>query len=418
MHRLCIVLVVLKVIEGLMGWIKVGDLEPVRLMGVINLSQESFYKGSVVSPNEALAAARRLQEEGAEIIDLGAVSTAPGSPPISEERERERLFPSLKEIADNLDVVISADTQRAKIAEKALACGAACINDVSGLHDPDMASKVAEYDGSLIIMASDQRPGDLPALSQIIPHLGERVREATRAGVDLDKISIDPGIGKWMPERTAAQDLAILDGFDRLRIIGRPVMAALSRKSFIGESLKIPDPGERLAGSLAATAVAVYQGAHIVRTHDISASREAIAMATAIRGRPAEASSGDLEVEVLGYLGQGMDLAEHLKRMEVEQGAYQLLSRKGSFRLLMVRGLSSMEALIIKQEMLARGGDAAIPKLALRCDERPQEILILGTHAQISSLIRNLKRQPFRLSQLAAIIKESLELIDSPERYR
>jgi dihydropteroate synthase len=414
----CVVLVVLKVIEGLMGWIKVGDLEPVRLMGVINLSQESFYKGSVVSPNEALAAARRLQEEGAEIIDLGAVSTAPGSPPISEERERERLFPSLKEIADNLDVVISADTQRAKIAEKALACGAACINDVSGLHDPDMASKVAEYDGSLIIMASDQRPGDLPALSQIIPHLGERVREATRAGVDLDKISIDPGIGKWMPERTAAQDLAILDGFDRLRIIGRPVMAALSRKSFIGESLKIPDPGERLAGSLAATAVAVYQGAHIVRTHDISASREAIAMATAIRGRPAEASSGDLEVEVLGYLGQGMDLAEHLKRMEVEQGAYQLLSRKGSFRLLMVRGLSSMEALIIKQEMLARGGDAAIPKLALRCDERPQEILILGTHAQISSLIRNLKRQPFRLSQLAAIIKESLELIDSPERYR
>ncbi len=411
-------LVVLKVIEGLMGWIKVGDLEPVRLMGVINLSRESFYKGSVVSPNEALAAARRLQEEGADIIDLGAVSTAPGSPPISEERERERLFPSLKEIADNLDVVISADTQRAKIAEKALACGAACINDVSGLHDPDMASKVAEYDGSLIIMASDQRPGDLPALSQIIPHLGERVREATRAGVDLDKISIDPGIGKWMPERTAAQDLAILDGFDRLRIIGRPVMAALSRKNFIGESLKIPDPGERLAGSLAATAVAVYQGAHIVRTHDISASREAIAMATAIRGRPAEASSGDLEVEVLGYLGQGMDLAEHLKRMEVEQGAYQLLSRKGSFRLLMVRGLSSMEALIIKQEMLARGGDAAIPKLALRCDERPQEILILGTHAQISSLIRNLKRQPFRLSQLAAIIKESLELIDSPERYR
>lgn len=411
-------LVVLKVIEGLMGWIKVGDLEPVRLMGVINLSRESFYKGSVVSPNEALAAARRLQEEGADIIDLGAVSTALGSPPISEERERERLFPSLKEIADNLDVVISADTQRAKIAEKALACGAACINDVSGLHDPDMASKVAEYDGSLIIMASDQRPGDLPALSQIIPHLGERVREATRAGVDLDKISIDPGIGKWMPERTAAQDLAILDGFDRLRIIGRPVMAALSRKNFIGESLKIPDPGERLAGSLAATAVAVYQGAHIVRTHDISASREAIAMATAIRGRPAEASSGDLEVEVLGYLGQGMDLAEHLKRMEVEQGAYQLLSRKGSFRLLMVRGLSSMEALIIKQEMLARGGDAAIPKLALRCDERPQEILILGTHAQISSLIRNLKRQPFRLSQLAAIIKESLELIDSPERYR
>ena len=96
-----------------------------------------------------------------------------------------------------------------------------------------------------------------------------------------------------------------------------------------------------------------------------------------------------------------MDLAEHLKRIEVDEGAYQILSRKGSFRVLAARGLSSMEALIIKQEMLARGGDAAIPRLALRCDRRPQEILILGTHAQILSLVRNLKGQPFRLGQLA-----------------
>jgi dihydropteroate synthase len=422
--------VVLKVIEGLLGWVKVGDIQPVRLMGVINLSRESFYKGSVASSNEALATARRLQDEGADIIDLGAVSTAPGSPPISEEVEKDRLFAALKEITDNLDIVVSVDTQRAKIAEKALSCGATCINDVSGLHDPDMASTVAEYDGSLIIMASDQRPGDLPLLNQIIPLLGDRVRQAVGAGVALNKISIDPGIGKWIPGRTAAQDLAILDGFDRLRVIGRPVVAALSRKTFIGESLNIPDPGGRLAGSLAATAVAVYLGAHIVRTHDISASLDAIAMARAIRGRPIVTSDcdmdcdvddhtvGDMQVEALGYLGQGMDLAEHLKRIQVDEGAYQLLSRKGSFRILAVRGLSSMEALIIKQEMLARGGDAAIPKMALRCDKRPQEILILGTHAQISSLVRNLKGQPFRLGHLADIIEEALELIDSPERYR
>ncbi len=405
-------------IEGLVGRVKVGDLEPVRLMGVINLSLESFYKGSVAGPDEALAAARRLQDEGADIIDLGAVSTAPGSPAISVEVEKDRLFASLKEIIDNLDIVVSVDTQRSRIAQKALSCGAACINDVSGLHDPDMAFQVAEYNSSLIIMASDRRPGDLPDLNRIIPNLGEKVKQAVGAGVDPKKISIDPGIGKWVPERTAAQDLAILDGFDRLRIIGRPVMAALSRKTFIGESLKIPDPGKRLAGSLAATAVAVYQGAHIVRAHDISASLDAIAMAAAIRGRPAATTNADMEVEVLGYLGQGLDLAEHLKRIEVDEGAYRLLSRKGSFRLLAVRGLSSMEALIIKQEMLARGGDAAIPRMALRCDRRPQEILILGTHAQISGLVRNLKGQPFRLSQLAAVIEESLELIDSPERYR
>ena len=420
----------MKVIEGLVGWVKVGDLEPVRLMGVINLSQESFYKGSVASPDEALAIARRLQEEGADIIDLGAVSTAPGSPAISQEVEKERLFSSLKEITDNLDIAVSVDTQRANIAEKALSCGAACINDVSGLHDPDMASKVAEYDGSLIIMASDRRPGDLPDLNRIIPNLGDKVRQAVGAGVDFKKISIDPGIGKWVPERTAAYDLAILDGFERLRIIGRPVMAALSRKTFIGESLNIPDPGQRLAGSLAATAIAVYLGAHVVRTHDISASKEAIAMSRAIRGRPIVTSNADMkgdadghtdgkiEVEVLSYLGQGIDLAEHLKRIEVDEGAYQILSRKGSFRVLAARGLSSMEALIIKQEMLARGGDAAIPRLALRCDRRPQEILILGTYAQILSLVRNLKGQPFRLGQLAIMIEGALELIDSPERYR
>lgn len=405
-------------IEGLVGRVAVGDLQPVRLMGVINLSLESFYKGSVVNSNEALRVARQLQDQGADVIDLGAVSSAPGSPVISEEVEKERLFAALKEITDNLDIAISVDTQRSKIAEEALSCGAVCVNDVSGLYDPDMASRVAEHDGSLIIMASDQRPGDLPGMDQIIPNLGEKVRQAIRAGVDPNKICIDPGIGKWVPDRTTAEDLALLDGFSRLRIIGKPMMAALSRKTFIGESLKIPDPEKRLAGSLAATAIAVYLGAHIVRTHDISASLEAIAMARAVRGRPIVTFEGEMQVEVLNYLGQGTDLAEHLKRIEVDEGAYRILSRKGSFRIVAVRGLSSMEALIIKQEMLARGGDAAIPRLALRCDKRPQEILILGTYAQISSLVKNLKGQPFRLGQLAGIIEESLELLSSPERYR
>ena len=130
-----------------------------RLMGIINLSRESFYKGSVAGPNEVLSIALDMQEEGADMIDLGAVSTAPGSPPVSEATERERLFPALKEILDNLDITVSIDTQRAAIAEDALSCGAACINDVSGLCDPEMAACVAKYDGSLIIMASEQRAG-------------------------------------------------------------------------------------------------------------------------------------------------------------------------------------------------------------------------------------------------------------------
>ncbi len=206
-------------IEGILGRVPVGDSQPVRLMGIINLSRESFYKGSVAGPHEALSLAAAMQEQGADMIDLGAVSTAPGSPPISEAVERERLFPALKDILDNLDINISIDTQRASIAGDALSRGAACINDVSGLSDPNMAASVAEYDGSLIIMASRQRAGDLLQINEIIALLGERVRAAAKAGVCPAKISVDPGIGKWIPEKTPAHDLAILDGMLRLRAL-------------------------------------------------------------------------------------------------------------------------------------------------------------------------------------------------------
>ena len=405
-------------IEGILGRVPVGDSQKVRLMGIINLSRESFYQGSVAGPHEALSLATAMQEQGADMIDLGAVSTAPGSPPISEAVERERLFPALKDILDNLDITVSIDTQRSCIAAKALSRGAACINDVSGLSDPNMAATVAEYDGSLIIMASRQRAGDLLQISEIIALLGERVRAAVQAGVCPAKISVDPGIGKWIPEKAPAHDLAILDGMFRLRALERPVVAAISRKSFIGECINKPDPSQRLAGTLAATAIAVYLGAHIVRTHDIAASLDTIAMAKAIRGSPAQSGDEEMEVEVLGYLGQGEDMAENLRRTEVDERGYGTLCKKSSFRILSVRGLSSMEAIIIKQEMLARGGDAAIPKLALRCDPRPEEVLIFGTAHQIAGLVKNLSGQPFRLSRLAARIKEATAMMESPERYR
>jgi len=207
-------------IQGMIGRTPAGDPYPVRLMGVINLSQDSFYKGSVASLRDALSLARTMQKEGADLIDLGAVSTAPGSPPVSESEERERLFPALKSILENQDVDVSVDTQRSSIAKEALSLGAACINDVSGLHDPEMAETVADHDGSLIIMASLHRPGDLLTLSEIIPLLGLRVRAAVEAGVPLKKISVDPGVGKWIPEKTPAHDLAIVEGFGRLRCLG------------------------------------------------------------------------------------------------------------------------------------------------------------------------------------------------------
>lgn len=405
-------------IEGFIGEVPVGDCHDVRLMGVINLSRESFYQGSVAGPKEALSLAMAMKDQGADIIDLGAVSTAPGSPAISESVERERLLPVLSDILEDIDITVSVDTQRPAIACDALSRGAHCINDVSGLSNPNMASAVAEHDGSLIIMASHSKAGDLLDLGRIIAVLGERMRSAEQAGVSPSRISVDPGIGRWIPEKTADHDLAILSGMIRLRSLGRPVVAALSRKSFIGLCLHQPDPFQRLAGTLAATAIAVYLGSHIVRTHDIAASRETVAMAQAIRGRPAAYADEEIMVEVLGYLGHGDDLAQTLRMTGVDEMGFAALCRKGSFRVLSVRGLSSMEAIIIKQEMLARGGDAAVPRLALRCDPRPEEVLIMGTVHQISGLARNLRGQPFRLSRLAEMIEETMAMIDSPERYR
>ena len=121
---------------------------------------------------------------------------------------------------------------------------------------------------------------------------------------------------------------------------------------------------------------------------------------------------------MLGYLGQGEDMAENLRRTEVDERGFGTLCKKSSFRILAVRGVSSMEAIIIKQEMLARGGDAAIPKLALRCDPRPEEVLIFGTSHQIAGLVKNLSGQPFRLSRLAARIDEATTMIESPERLQ
>jgi len=405
-------------IEGKLGRIKLGDFYPVRTMAVINLSQESFYRGSFVCGDEVLERARALVKEGAEILDLGAVSTAPGSPPISEEEERNRLIPALKAVLDNLNVEVSIDTQRARIAEDALSCGATCINDVSGLSDPKMRDVVKDHDSSLIIMASRDLPGDILSLEETVAILGSRLKMAEDFGISSEKITVDPGVGHWIPPKGPNHDLALLDGMKRLRVLNRPVMAAVSRKSFIGSVLDKSDPAKRLEGSLAATAIAVYNGAHLVRTHDVAASKDVIRMAEAIRGGPALACEGEFEVEVLEVTGHVRDLDWELDRIGVGEGGSVALRQKGAFRMLSVKGVTSMEAVIIKQEMLARGGDAAIPMGALRCDPGLAKLLVMGTVAQIRGLMKNLEGQPFNLPILAKAIGEAIDGIADPKRYR
>lgn len=414
-------------IEGSLGRLRVGDPYPVRMMAVINLSEESFYRGSVARPEDLLSRACSLVDEGASIIDLGAVSNAPGSPAIPEEVERDRLMPALRMLQDEIDIDISVDTQRSSIAEMALLAGATCINDVSCLRDRQMARTVADHDSSLVLMASRDRPGDLLLMDEIIERLAWGIREATAAGVDPLKISVDPGVGHWIPEKAPAHDLAILDGMPRLRALGRPVMAAVSRKSFIGAVLGQPDPGERLPGSLASTAIAIYNGAHIVRTHDVGATMAYVRMAEAIRSRaPFPGRSSDdapgrtdgIRVEVLACCGHPGDMQEAFRGMGVGEGGDRILCKKASFRVLMVEGISPMEALIIKQEMLSRGGDAAIPKAALRCDPSADRAMIFGTSAQISGLVRKLKDQTFNLPQVAEQIEEALRIHEGPGRHR
>jgi dihydropteroate synthase len=406
-------------IEGLIGRIRLGDLHPVRVMGVINLSRESFYEESVAGEGAVIERALSFAKEGAEVLDLGAVSTAPGSPSISEEEERRRLFPALEVVLDGVegDVTISVDTQRAKIADEALSMGASCINDVSGLLDPEMARTVADHDGSLIIMASKEMPGDILEMGDIVASLGNRLKDAAEAGVSPEKVIVDPGIGHWTPPKGPGHDLAILDGLSRLRVLNRPVMAAVSRKSFIGAVLKRQNPAERLQGSLAATAVAVYNGAHLVRTHDVAASLETIRMAEAIRGGPSTSRTDDVEVEVFAHSSHPRDLSWAFSRLGVGEDGSRALVGKGSFRALSLRGLTSMEAIVIKQEMLARGGDAAIPMGALRCDPGDMEVIVLGTAAQVRGLVKNLRGQPFNLPAVAGAIEEALAMMEDPKRY-
>jgi dihydropteroate synthase len=287
-----------------LGPLQVGDGLPVAIVGVLNLSPESFYPGSVVKPEEIYERGVRLVEEGANLLDVGAMSTRPGTAVISAEEERERVaraFESLRGIG----VPLSVDTQRASVAEVALRKGAEVVNDVSGFKsDPGMAKVVAERGASAVLMASWVRAGELllarrgesgriSTLDGIIEALRSSLELSLRAGVSEDRIVVDPGIGFSVGPQTSSggevvkgewheRDVGVLAGLRRLRVLGRPICVGLSRKSFIGRILGLPDPADRLAGSLGASVMAVVNGAHVLRTHDVRETVHAVRVAEAI----------------------------------------------------------------------------------------------------------------------------------------
>ncbi len=268
--------------------LEVGDGFPVRLMGAINVSPESFYQGSVATEEASLRTkAEQMVTEGADILDVGAMSTAPYlRAEIAEEEEIRRLIWAIGIVRKEVGVPISADTKRSRTALAALDAGADIINDVSGLrNDPEMAGIVAQQARGVIVMASERDPSARDPIEAVRTLLEESLQCTRNAGVPADHVVLDPGIGFFRHNAIPwyAWDCEVLRRLAELRRLGRPLLVGVSRKSFIGEIVGQGNPDNRLAGSLAATAVAVLNGVHLIRTHDVGSTREAVRMAEALR---------------------------------------------------------------------------------------------------------------------------------------
>ncbi|MFW9823031.1 MAG: dihydropteroate synthase [Candidatus Thorarchaeota archaeon] len=273
--------------------LEIGDRYPTVIMGVLNLSPESFYKGSVYSDAQSLKKATlKMISNGAKILDLGARSTAPWSQKITIEKETDRLKSAMKIVCEIIpeDIIISVDTQYRKVAEKVYDISLEykrkiIINDVSCLKtDPSLQDFVIKNDVPIVLMASKNVPGDLCTIDEIIDEFEKTIEILISNGYDENKMILDPGIGKWIEEKVHTYDLKIINELSKLRKLTKPILVAISRKSFIGTTLNIPDPKDRLNGTLSSTAIAVYNGAHIVRTHDVNNQLiEMVKMAKEIR---------------------------------------------------------------------------------------------------------------------------------------
>jgi len=259
------------------------------LMGVVNASPDSFSDGGVHADLEArVALARRLLQDGADVIDIGGESATTGVPPVAVEEELELVGPLVESVARGLGALVSVDTYKPQVAEAAIAAGASIVNDVSGLRDPAVAEVCARTGAGLVLMHTRAAPrerlqdpdlyGDVTG--EVLDFLGERIETALRAGCRREQLIVDPG-----PDfsKTPAQTVELLRGLPRLHELGRPLLMAISRKDFIG-ALSGRAPRERLAGTLAALDHGIRCGAHIFRLHDIREAADFVRVRAALAG--------------------------------------------------------------------------------------------------------------------------------------
>jgi dihydropteroate synthase len=258
-------------------------------MGIVNVTPDSFVDGGrYLDAAEAVHHARALAADGADILDIGAESTRPGSPGVLASEERARLLPVLERLLDGPPCPVSVDTSKPDVAAAALALGAHMVNDVTALADgPALAQVCADHGAALTVMHMQGTPRTMQVepryddlLGEVRARLETAVATAEDAGVAPDAICVDPGIGFG---KTVAHNLTLLKRLDVFRALGKPILVGPSRKSFIGALLDQMPPAERLEGTLAACVMAVAAGAHIVRVHDVAAVRRAVRVAEAIR---------------------------------------------------------------------------------------------------------------------------------------
>jgi dihydropteroate synthase len=253
------------------------------VMGIVNVTPDSFSGDGVTELDAAVAQARQMELDGADLIDIGGESTRPetwNGPGLSVEDELARVIPVVTRVAAAVSVPVSIDTYKAEVARRAITDGAALVNDVWGLRrDPQMAATVAAAGVPVVLMHNKPGGGYRDLIVEIAASLRESVELARVAGVAHDRIILDPGIGFG---KTREENLEIIRRLSEFRTLGFPLLIGPSRKSFIGKTLDLP-AGERLEGTAAAVALSIAGGADIVRVHDVKAMVRVARMADAIR---------------------------------------------------------------------------------------------------------------------------------------
>jgi dihydropteroate synthase len=259
------------------------------MMGIVNLTPDSFSQDGLYHRtnyiDRAIRQAAQMVADGVDFIDVGAESSRPGSTPLPEEEEARRLFPALQELVTAVSVPISVDTYKPRIAARALEIGAAIINDIWGLRAPDdtgrqMAQVVAAAGATVVIMHNQAHSGYQDPVREVIAALEHSVGIALNAGIDRQRIIVDPGIGGSFG-KTQHENLLLLQQLQRFKILGRPILLGTSRKSVVGAALDLP-VSERLEGTIATNVWGVSQGANLVRVHDVKAVSRAVRMCDAI----------------------------------------------------------------------------------------------------------------------------------------